>query len=436
MRNDPLLTQIGLDELNNRGYINLHDASIDLSFRNCSDDEIHPLFQRGRWSQKDLATMDFDALRPTLRLASRLLQCNTSIYYLSAILDQANYGTIDPKYLRPESNPNWFRVPDNLSTEKKLATRAALDDLVTRTTWQLLDSKVYPDIAGMTRLHWVPVDPPIVGMPQIRTTKLYLASIFIDILCRGVSPASFAVEWTPGTDAESARLRYSLVCAIALVHEVMHAFWNVRGEYPEEGILTEGPPEPFYMDTRIAELGFQWQTLVLGGEFYGILEPFIFPYGARTSRWPGPTELAERKHTELRMSLRKYGHVRNWQTRYAVSMDWVRSLFTDAFWKEIERSGDAGLKIQRKLGARRKLDDEFQWLEDEEQVPYEFIVSPTSVLSNEDEEDCQGLGIVDRYDMGQKWHMTKNDWKRHGSEEDPPASSLISDFDHGIEELE
>jgi len=117
-------------------------------------------------------------------------------------------------------------------------------------------------------------------------------------------------------------------------------------------------------------------------------------------------------------------------------MDWVRSLFTDAFWDEIERSGDAGLKIQRKLGARRKLDDEFQWLEGEEQVPYEFIVSPTSVLSNEDEEDCQGLGIVDRYDGREKWHMTKNDWKRHGSETDPPALSLISDFDHGIEEVE
>ncbi|KAH0294084.1 hypothetical protein KCU62_g593, partial [Aureobasidium sp. EXF-3399] len=260
----------------------------------------------------------------------------------------------------------------------------------------------------------------------------------IPVYRRGVSPASFAIQWTPGTDGESARLRYSLVCAIALVHEVMHAFWDVRGDYPEEGILAEAPPEPFYMDTRIAELGFQWQTLVLGGEFYGILEPFIFPYGARTSRWPGPTELAERKHTELRMSLRQYGHVRNWQTRHAVSMDWVRSLFTDGFWKEIERNGDAGLKIkiQRRLDARRKLDDESQWLKGEEQVPYDFIESPTSVLSNEDEEDCQGLGIVDRYDVGEKWHMTKNDWKRHGSKTDPPASSLISDFDHDIEELE
>lgn len=435
MNNDPLLTQIGLEELNDRGFINLNDTSIDPSFRDCPDDEIHPLFQRGRWSQKDLASMNYDALRPTLRLASRLLQCNTSIYFLSAILDQANYRMIDPRYIRPESNPNWFRVPDNVSLQKKAATRAALDDLVPRATWKLLNPDTALDRAGMTRLYWVPVDPPLVGMPQLRTVKLFMASEFIDILCRGVSPASSAVPWNPGTDEESARLRYRVICAIALVHEIMHAIYIIRGDWPEEGILTEAPPEPFYIDTRIAELGFQWQTLVFGGDFYGVLGSFIFPYGARTSRWPGPEELTERKYTELRMSRRKYGHVRNWQTRYAVSMDWVRSLFTDAFWDEIERNGDAGLKIQRKLGARRRLDDEFQWLEGEEQVPYEFIESPRSVLSNEDEEDYGGLGIVDRYDEKERRHPNVNDWKRYGGGKDPSPPPIL-DFDHGIEEVE
>lgn len=389
--------------------------------------------------------MNFDALRPTLRLASRLLQCNTSLYYLSAILDQANYRTIDPKYTKPESNPKWFRVPNDVSLEKVVATRAALDDLVPRVTWELFDSKKKPDFAGETWLHFVPADPPIAGAPLVRTAKLSMASGFIDILCGGVSPASFAVHWKPGTDDESARLRYNLVCAITLVHEVMHAFWVIRGDWLEESILTDAPPEPFYIDTRIAELGFQWQTLVLGGDFFGILEPFTFPYGARTSRWPGPEELTERKHTELRMSMRKYGHVRNWQTRYAVSMDWVRSLFTDAFWAEIERNGDAGLRIQRKLGARRKLDDEFEWFEGEEQVPYEFIESPKSVLSNEDEEDYLGLGIVDRYDEKERQHPSVKDWKRYGTAKDsaappdgqlPKTTSSISDFDHCIEEVE
>jgi hypothetical protein len=396
MKNHPFLTQIGLQELNERGYINIQDTSIDRSFRECPDDEIHPLFQRGRWSQRDLATMDWEAFRPTLRLASRLLQCDTTIHYLYAILDQANYGTIDAKYRRPGSNPNWFRIPDFVSLQNELATRAALDDLAPRLTWSVMNPSEKLYFQGITHLVYLPVDPPLVGMPDVRTTSIIMANTIIDVLCRGASPASFAVKWDPGTDDESARLRCSALCAITMVHEVMHAFGLVHGNWPHRGNPTN-PPEPYYVDSRIAELGDQWQNILFGGSYDSILLTDACPYGSTTSQWPGPGG-SPFKHTVLKLSKRKYGHVRNWRTWYAVSMEWVRGLFTDDFWEQVERNGCAGLRIERKLGVRENYRVAYRWFKDEERVPYEFIDPPRSVLSDEDEEDYEGRGIIDRDD--------------------------------------
>jgi hypothetical protein len=197
MKSDPPLTQIGLEELNERGYINIQDTSIDQSFTNCPDDDIHPVFQRGRWSQRDLATMDWNTLRPTLQLASRLLQCDTTMSYLFAILDQENFGTIDPKYLKPGSNPHWFRIPDYVSVQNELTTYTALNDLAPRVTWSVLDPSEDPWFYAITHLVYLPVDPPLVDMPDFRTISFNVVNGFIDILCRGVSPASFAVNWNP-----------------------------------------------------------------------------------------------------------------------------------------------------------------------------------------------------------------------------------------------
>jgi hypothetical protein len=181
-----------------------------------------------------------------------------------------------------------------------------------------------------------------------------------------------------------------------MVHEVMHAFGAVIGNWPHRGHPTN-PPEPYYVDSRIAELGNQWQSILFGGGFDSIHSLCASPYGATTTQWPGPGG-SMFKHTVLRISKRKYGHVRNWRTYYAVSMDWVRSLFTDAFWEDIERNRCEGLKIERKLGARLKYRVVYRWFKDEEHTPYEFIDSPRSVLSDEDEEDEEGKGIIDRDD--------------------------------------
>jgi len=45
--------------------------------------------------------------------------------------------------------------------------------------------------------------------------------------------------------------------ATTLVHEVLHALW--RNKYAPD-------LEPFYMDTRAAELGFQWEQLLYSGQ--------------------------------------------------------------------------------------------------------------------------------------------------------------------------
>lgn len=233
-------------------------------------------------------------------------------------------------------------------------------------------------------------------MPDIGTTSIIMANGLIDVLCRGVSPASFAIKWNPGTDDESTRLRVSLGCAITMVHEVMHVFGAVIGNWPDRGHPTM-PPEPYYVDTRVAELGNQWESLLFGGDYGCTMRTKYYPYVAAISQWPGPAS-APHIHTVLKLSKRKYGHVRNWRTYYVVSMDWIRSLFTDAFCEEVQRNGCTGLKIQRKLGVRQNVRVHHPWFKREDRVPYQFLFPPRSVLSDEDEEDEEGKGIIDRHD--------------------------------------
>ncbi|CAD0109151.1 unnamed protein product [Aureobasidium uvarum] len=188
----------------------------------------------------------------------------------------------------------------------------------------------------------------------------------------------------------------------------MHALGFVYGNWPYRD--QHLPPEPYYVDTRVAELGLQWQRIVFGPDGSN-LDPINqhvgCSYGLLTTRWPGPTgPTIHPKFTVLRMSKRKFGHVSRWRSYYAVSMDWVRSLFTDAFWDEVQRNGAAGLHPERKLGVRL-LNGNYKWYTHEVQQPYVFVESPKSVLSEEDDVGAGDRRIIDRHDFPR--HISKKE---------------------------
>lgn len=64
-------------------------------------------------------------------------------------------------------------------------------------------------------------------------------------------------------------LRYQLVIAIGICHETMHALGHAMWDDPSHF-------EPYYCDQRLNELGFAWETAVLGGTISDTLEAGCF----------------------------------------------------------------------------------------------------------------------------------------------------------------
>ncbi|KAH0338612.1 hypothetical protein KCU81_g7540, partial [Aureobasidium melanogenum] len=167
----------------------------------------------------------------------------------------------------------------------------------------------------------------------------------VDIACRGASPIEDAIDWIPGSDEESARLRVKFVLAVTMVHEVMHALWRNKFD-PEE--------EPFYMDTRAAELGFQWEQLLYSGRIDNPTQDRGSPDILSIGKWPPPDNEEGESPTKI-MSHKKWGSTNVWQ-RFAVEMSFVQNMFTHEFWSEVDRYGISTFWPRKMLGVRRTLE--------------------------------------------------------------------------------
>jgi hypothetical protein len=286
---DPILRKIGLERLNDKGYINLETICTDQSFGYSGeralqaarwraklevqvglyhrvekptkskskgkfgklDDfhRIHPIFRQDNWSSDDLLSKNhvFNKLKPVLQLATLLLEDENMAGYIFAMLDVDSHKeiTLPGVQERLERKVHWFEKRNNLSKAERQEVWKNLYELGENLWWT--DKEMTgkeENLHGYTH-------------GERGSIEIVLNKQMVDYVCREASPVEDAADWNPGSDVESARLRVMFNLATTVVHEVMHALW--RNKYFPDF-------EPYYMDTRAAELGFQWEQLLYSGQ--------------------------------------------------------------------------------------------------------------------------------------------------------------------------
>ncbi|KAG9698848.1 hypothetical protein KCU95_g2260, partial [Aureobasidium melanogenum] len=354
--NNPILASIGLTKLNDRGYVNLDTIETDQTFgydgdraleaarwraeyetriglcaqvNETSEGEygelndyhrIHPIFRQDNWTSDGLfrlgyeSTSTFDELKPVLQLATLLLEDESIVGYIYAMLDVNSHKEITLGAQRQTVWKELYELSKHVSWNEQEAT------------------------GEMEGLHGLTKGTR--GFIEIVLDKQS-----VDIACRGASPIEDGIKWNPGSDEESARSRVKLVLAVTMVHEVMHALWRNKFD-PEE--------EPFYMDTRAAELGFQWEQLLYSGRIDNPTQDRGSPYFLSIGKWPPPVNEEGESPTKI-MSHKKWGSTNVWQ-RFAVEMSFVQNMFTHEFWAKVDRYGISTFWPRKMLGVRRTLE--------------------------------------------------------------------------------
>ncbi|KAG9529009.1 hypothetical protein KCU93_g3812, partial [Aureobasidium melanogenum] len=379
--NDPLLRIIGLEKLNERGYVNLKPIYMDRTFGYSGDralnaarwraeyetqiglytqvnetfegkygklDEyhrIHPIFRQDNWTSDDLfrlgyeSTRSFRKLKPVLQLATLLLEDENMVGYIFGMLDvnshkEITFGGIEKRLGRKIFS---FKQRHNLSEAEKQMVWRELYELSKHVSWT--EKEATGEMNGLYGL----------TKGKRGSIEIFLDKRNIDYVCRGASPIEDGIDWTPGSDEESARLRVKFILAITMVHEAMHALWCNK-YHPDR--------EPFYIDTRMAELGHQWEQLLYSGQIDNpTSQDRGSPYILSIGKWPSPNEEEGEIPTQI-MSHKKWGSTNVWH-EFAVEMSFVQNMFTHEFWAEVDRYGISNFWPRRTLGVRRTLVSEY-----------------------------------------------------------------------------
>lgn len=278
-RSHLLLSIVGSKMLHDYGYINLKDISTDPKFgydpsrtlpaaeyrtaqnnphlekdgqRVKKKDRIHPVFRRARWNPNELIEKNWDVLRPVLQLATLLLEDVSMAPFIAAMIDidrHRDFVMGDGRKIRKcfRKNPNFGKQADLQKLWQDMAT------LLSDHRWVIMTNaqRKKHDAHGVT---W-----PVRSQGHL-ISQTAIDPEFFDVLCGLTTSASLCPPWKPGTDEASARLRIQFMLALTMVHELMHALNFKLDPWRTEGFGLE----PFYIDTRLAELGSQWEREIFG----------------------------------------------------------------------------------------------------------------------------------------------------------------------------
>ncbi|KAF1351382.1 hypothetical protein BDV97DRAFT_369023 [Delphinella strobiligena] len=158
-------------------------------------------------------------------------------------------------------------------------------------------------------------------------------------------------------DQAAALLRTRMHMAMIVCHEFTHALHNATWEREDDewaptlSTTTPLPPEPFFRDDRISELGWAFQQYAFGGLLrpIGYFQPdsadAAFPYGFFLEHFPG----AVKKEDE---HMRKFQQATPFQLgvttilRHGVHMSYVQKQFTKEFWNKTVLLSGSHLRVQ------------------------------------------------------------------------------------------
>ncbi|KAI4846333.1 hypothetical protein E4T44_05121 [Aureobasidium sp. EXF-8845] len=407
---DKTINAMCLTQLNDKGYINLPDSDfpLDADFNSKekaiehvtgayirhlrgavpSVSTIHPIFFLLRW--KDVSKEDYELMLPSLSLASRFLDEPQLLTYIKGFLkwklevvndDEATQDagqilhTFQPAPLDPwDSEWTWYK----------------LWNLKDRLTFQFSSRLPNGCVAG--------TGP---GDQTAKTANIFVDIQFLRVFQRKLEASQNSMPWSPGSHDESALLRTQFSFAITLVHEVMHAIWMtsnpVREEpspFPPHAPHLVRPKEPFFRDGRMNELGACWEDHVFGGMIHMMDTPTgaIMPYGMISVPFPG--FIRNYPAAIDRGNPRKWGL--EWQTEYPIETKYIRKMFSNQMWDDVQRFGVKALRRKRKLGYRRYITDkEYPPLAPGEAVRG-VAPSPTSSVASRDGEEDDEKGVIRR----------------------------------------
>ncbi|CAD0107904.1 unnamed protein product, partial [Aureobasidium uvarum] len=413
---DPLLRKIGLERLNDKGYVNLETICTDRTFGYSGGralraarwrakhevqmglcvhinepskaksktktkygklDEfhrIHPIFRQDNWTTDDLligneTNCAFKKLKPVLQLATLPLEDENVVGYIYGMLDIDSHKEITLAGVRErlKREAYWFEKRHNLRDTERQRVWKDLYELSKNLWWTEKDMTGEKEsLHAYTR-------------GEQGSIEIVLDKRHIDYVCRECSPIEDAIDWTPGSEEESARLRVKFNLATTMVHEVMHALWRNK-YYPKY--------EPFYMDTRAAELGFQWEQLLYSGQIDNPTGDRGSPYILSINKWPFPGGTEEDSKKTL-MSHKKWG-LSNVQQDFAVEMSFVQGMFTHEFWAEVDRYGISNFWPRRMLGVRSTMISQY-WEDESPTVRGPVDGTPPS------RNGADARGIIDRH---------------------------------------
>jgi len=424
---DRTLRAIGLDELNNKGYINLPDSEfpIDPDFYSKAKAEehvtgayirhahgwdpvistIHPLFLPRKW--KDVSKEDYELILPSIKLASRFLDEPQVLTYVKGFLARKLELINDAVAIQNAQQPLYMfqKIPLEELTSRKIgkpdSTWSSLWDLKDCLTLQFT-SKLPNGCVAVTG----PGSKSSTVAPGrysgAKSANILLSVQFLRVFQRNLEASQYSEPWEPGSHNESALLRTQFAFAVTLVHEVMHALW-ITSTPPYGPIATPSgtpewifnPVEPFFRDGRMNELGSCWEDNVFGGMIHMLGRPTgaIMPYGLAAIPFPGLNH-AYPGGTIDRLNPRKWGI--EWQTEYPLEMNYIRRMFTSELWDEVHRYGIKRLRRKKKLGLRRYVDEKaFEALAPGEAVRG-IPPSPTGSVASMDAEEDDEKGVVRR----------------------------------------
>lgn len=196
--------------------------------------------------------------------------------------------------------------------------------------------------------------------------RVHLDSSWLQVLTGKISASdtAFGIDGQV-TDVASALLRTKLYFATTMLHELAHAIWIIHTalwtppgadpNFPADQWPTGvfyGRDEPYDRDQRVNELGYAFINKTFSGIFAGIANGHpVFPYGLKTSKWPGLVK-GNYKGATVLASPAKWGTT--YSVIYPVEMSYVQSIFTKQFWQhDVEAHGMLqALKPPRDVGVR------------------------------------------------------------------------------------
>lgn len=217
---DVLTLEKGLTRMNEAGLINYSNMPPIKQNFTASNTTIHPVFRRANW--RGIDQQEYGLLEPAIQLASGFL-CEPSVISFFNGLSNNN--------LKPLNNPtaeaqfgqtlmtfdyNIHNLPGAFKEVLKMRDKV---------TWTFAPLDAWAE----TNLdHCISVRNLVTGVvvPKTMTSKIALAVDFLDVLQGKVDPSSFPrlkEECSP-YDVQAARIRTIFLLAVAMIHELCHAF--------------------------------------------------------------------------------------------------------------------------------------------------------------------------------------------------------------------